>query len=83
MSDYRDLYAHWRDSGRTPKFYLIDARGALPILLVVLHIKLWTLGLMALVVLFLIGLEYYRMPIPVFLRVVRNALVGKRKVIYL
>jgi hypothetical protein len=78
-----DLYAHWRDSGRIPRLWLIDARGSLTILLVLLHMRVWTFSLMFFVILFLIGLQYYRMPIPVFFRVVLGALVGKRKVIYL
>ena len=78
-----DLYAHWRDSGRTPRLYMIDARGALPILLVLLHMRVWTFFLMILVIIFLSVLQYYRWPIPVYFRVVIGALVGKRKVIYL
>ena len=78
-----DLYAHWRDSGRVPRLYVIDARGALPILLVLLHMRLWTFSLMILIIIFLIFLQYYRLPLPVFFRVVVGVLMGKRKVIYL
>ena len=78
-----DLYAHWRDSGRIPKLYMIDARGALPILLVLLHMRVWTFLLMICVIIFLMILQYYRWPIPVFFRVAVGFLVGKRKVIYL
>ena len=78
-----DLYAHWRDTGRTPRLYIIDARGALPILLVLLHMRLWTFSLMILVIIFLICLQYYRLPIPVFFRVLIGTIAGKRKVIYL
>ena len=78
-----DLYAHWRDSGRVPKLYMIDARGALPILLVLLHMRVWTFLLMICVIIFLSILQYYRLPIPVFFRLVIGAIAGKRKVIYL
>ncbi len=78
-----DLYAHWRDSGRIPKLYMIDARGALPILLVLLHMRVWTFLLMILIIAFLAILQYYRWPIPVFFRVALGFLMGKRKVIYL
>lgn len=83
MRKFQDVYAHWRDSGRQPKFWLVDARASLFILLVLLHIRLWTVALMIIVFLFLALLEYYKLPLPVFLRLVRSSLMGKRKVIYL
>ncbi|NCX93305.1 MAG: hypothetical protein EBX40_01350 [Gammaproteobacteria bacterium] len=82
MSNAQNIYAHWRDSGRTPKFFIIDAKASLFILLLLLHIRLWTFLLTIAVLLFLACLEYYKLPLMVFLRVVCNAIVGKKKVIY-
>mgnify|MGYP006327536373 FL=1 len=43
------IEAHWRDSARIPRFFLIDARAAFPLLLFLLHIRVWSF-LLALVV---------------------------------
>ena len=34
--------AHWRDTGRRPRFGPIDYRAALPLLLFLMHIEVWT-----------------------------------------
>ena len=34
--------AHWRDSARSARFFLVDARAAFPIFLFLMHIRLWT-----------------------------------------
>ena len=36
---------HWRDSMRSARFFALDARAAFPFLLVLLHIRWWTLAL--------------------------------------
>ena len=83
MARHQDVYAHWRDSGRQPKFWIVDARASLFVLLVVLHLRFWTVGLAIVVFLFLALLEYYKLPLGVFIRLVRTKLTGKRKVIFL
>jgi intracellular multiplication protein IcmT len=34
---------HWRNSMRSARFFAFDSRAAVPILLVLVHIRLWTL----------------------------------------
>jgi intracellular multiplication protein IcmT len=39
--------AHWRDSARSARFLMVDARAAFPIFLFLMHIRIWT-GLLVL-----------------------------------
>ena len=72
--------AHWRDSARNPRFFLVDARAAFPLLLFVLHVRLWSF-LLALGTMAFFGLlERYGFSLTVFLRWMRNVLAGSRKV---
>lgn len=74
-----NIIAHWRDSGRTPRFFGIDARSTFPLLLFLVHIKLWTF-ILALSATLLFGIiERYGFSASVFLRILRNLLAGKRK----
>lgn len=72
--------AHWRDSARQPRFFLIDARAAFPLLLFLLHIKLWSLVLAVATMTFFGLLERYGFSLTVFLRWLRSLLAGPRKV---
>lgn len=72
--------AHWRDSARQPRFFLIDARAAFPLLLFLLHITLWTFFLAVGVMVFFGMLERYGFSLTVFLRWLRSTLAGPRKV---
>ena len=72
--------AHWRDSARQPRFFLIDARAAFPLLLFLLHIKLWSFILAVATMAFFGLLERYGFSLIVFLRWLRSLLAGSRKV---
>jgi intracellular multiplication protein IcmT len=72
--------AHWRDSARTPRFFLIDARAAFPLLLFLIHIRLWSFLLALAAMAFFALLEHYGFSVPVFWRWLRNVLAGPRKV---
>ncbi|PIQ44135.1 MAG: phosphoesterase [Gammaproteobacteria bacterium CG11_big_fil_rev_8_21_14_0_20_46_22] len=72
--------AHWRDSARAARFFMIDARAAFPLLLFLLHIKLWTFVLAVIATLFFGILERYGFTLVVFWRWFRTSLVGRRKV---
>ena len=74
-----DHMAHWRDSARPARFFLVDYRAAFPLLLFLLHIKLWTLGLAAFAMFVFAALEHYGFTVPVFLRLFRGWLAGPRK----
>lgn len=71
---------HWRDSARSPRFFIIDARAAFPLLLFLLHIRIWSFVLAVVVMLFFGLLERYGFTLTVFLRWFRSLLAGPRKV---
>lgn len=70
---------HWRDSARNARFFMVDARAAFPLLLFLLHIRLWTLSLALLAVTFFALLERFGFTVPIFIRWVRALLGGNYK----
>jgi intracellular multiplication protein IcmT len=71
--------AHWRDSARIPRFFFIDARASFPLLLFLLHIRIWSFVLAILAMAFFALLERYGFSVTVFLRWIRSILAGPRK----
>ena len=68
--------AHWRDSARSPRFFLVDARAAFPVFLFLMHIKMWT-GILALVSMIFFGIiEHFGFSVPIFFRWLRSFLAG-------
>jgi intracellular multiplication protein IcmT len=72
--------ASWRDSARNPRFFVIDAYAALPLILFLVHIKMWTFYIALATVIFFGVLERFKFTIPVFLRWARSFLAGKVRV---
>lgn len=72
--------AHWRDSARYPRFFIIDARAAFPVLLALIHIRLWTMILAVSAMVFFAILHRYGFTVAVFGRWFVSLLAGKRKV---
>ena len=71
--------AHWRDSARDPRFFMVDARAAFPIFFFLMHIRLWT-GILVIVSAVFFGiLEHYGFTLPVFLRWLRLFFAGPVK----
>ena len=71
--------AHWRDSARTTRFFMVDARAAFPVFIFLMHIRLWT-GLLVLVsAVFFAVIEHYGFTVPVFLRWLRGFFAGSIK----
>lgn len=70
---------HWRDSARIPRFYMVDGRAAFPMLLFLLHIRLWTFIVAVIATAFFTILERYGYTIGVFLRRLRCILAGRVK----
>ncbi|MGL5741197.1 MAG: IcmT/TraK family protein [Legionella sp.] len=71
--------AHWRDSARSARFFIVDARAAFPIFLFLMHIRIWT-GVLVLVSAVFFGIiEHYGFTVPVFLRWTRGFLAGNHK----
>jgi intracellular multiplication protein IcmT len=73
--------AHWRDSARNAKFFFIDANAAFPLILFLIHIKLWTFILAVVIMTFFTLLGHYGYTTWVFLRILKNTLAGPRKVV--
>ena len=71
--------AHWRDSARPAKFFFIDAKAAFPVILFLMHIKLWTFIVAMVVMIFFTVLSRFGYSVEVFLRIFRSALSGPRK----
>lgn len=72
--------AHWRDSARAARFFIIDYRAAFPLLLLLLHIQWWTFFTAILTTIALALLERYGFTVTVFLRWLRSTLAGPRKI---
>lgn len=71
--------AHWRDSARSARFFMVDARAAFPIFFFLMHIRVWT-GILVLVSAVFFGiLEHYGFTLPVFLRWLRLFFAGSVK----
>jgi len=71
--------AHWRDSARTPMFFMIDARSAMPLVLFLLHIRLWTFFLSLCICIFFMVLNRFGFTLPVFVRWLRSFLAGNNR----
>lgn len=68
--------AHWRDSARSTRFFMIDARAAFAIVLFLLHIKIWTGIVVIISSSFFAILERYGFSVPVFFRWMRVFFAG-------
>ena len=68
--------AHWRDSARTPMFFVIDAYSAIPLFVFLLHIRLWTFILACSVCAFFMILNKFGFSMPVFFRWLRAFFAG-------
>jgi len=38
----RDAATHWRDASRNPKFFMLEAPAAFPLVIFLLHIRWWS-----------------------------------------
>ncbi len=71
--------AHWRDSARSPRFFLVDARAAFPVFLFLIHIRMWTAILVIISAIFFGILEHFGFTVPVFFRWLRTLVAGEVK----
>ena len=68
--------SHWRDASRNPRFFVIDAVAAIPLIVMLLHIRMWTFLLALGTMIFFGILEKFKFTIPVFFRWLRALLAG-------
>ena len=72
--------AHWRDSARSVRLWMVDFRACFPLLLFLFHIRLWTFFLAVVITIFFGALERYGFSVAVFGRWLRSFIAGPRKV---
>jgi intracellular multiplication protein IcmT len=72
--------AHWRDSARSVRLFFLDFRACFPLLILMLHIRLWTFILALIATVFFASLERYGFTLMVFLRWFRAFIAGNRKI---
>lgn len=70
---------HWRDTARVPKFFVVDARAAFPLVLFLLNIAIWTFILATTCMLFFAMIERFGFTVQVFFRWIRSFLAGPIK----
>lgn len=74
-----DASAHWRDSARNARFFIVDAYAAFPLVLVLVHMRLWTFMTAIIVMAFFMVLERFKFTVPVFIRWTKSTLAGPIK----
>lgn len=72
--------AHWRDSARNVRLWVVDFRACFPLLLFLFHIRLWTFVTALVITVFFGALERYGFTVAVFGRWLRSFIAGPRKV---
>jgi intracellular multiplication protein IcmT len=72
--------AHWRDSARNVRLWVVDFRACFPLLLFLFHIRLWTFISALLITGFFAALERYGFSVGVFGRWLRSYIAGPRKI---
>lgn len=71
--------AHWRDSARSARFFIFDAKAVFPMFLFLIHITLWTFIIAIIATLFFTSLNRFGFTVEVFLRWLRSLIAGPRK----
>ena len=74
--------SHWRDAARTPRFFFVDAFAAFPLVLMLLHIRMWTFLVAIGAMTFFMILERFKFTLPVFRRWVKTTLAGPIRTAY-
>ena len=71
--------AHWRDTYRTPRLFMIDARAAIPLLASALHVAWWTILPSVLTLALFFWLERIGLDLPSALRALRSTFAGNQR----
>lgn len=70
---------HWRNTMKTVRFFQFDARAGLFVALLLVHFRLWTLGLLVTVLCVFYLLERKGLSFPAALRSLRVWLIGTKR----
>ena len=71
--------AHWRDSARVTRFFLIDSSASFPLLFFLVHITWWTFACALAATVFFATIARFGFTVPVFFRWLRLTMAGPRK----
>ena len=80
MREYVRPDASWRDSARPAQFFIFGSSAMFPFVFFLLHIRWWTFVVAVVVMLFLSVIQRYGFTVPVFVRWLRTAIAGPRKI---
>lgn len=72
--------AHWRDSSRSVRFFIVDYRALFPLLILIFLPRLWTFAFAMVSIIFFMILERYGFTVTVFIRLIRGFFAGPYKV---
>ncbi len=72
--------AHWRDSARNVRMWIVDFRACFPLLIFLFHITWVTFGLAIVAMVFFTILEHFGFTVEVFARWLRSYIAGPRKI---
>lgn len=70
---------HWRNTQKTVRFFQFDARAGLFVGLLLVHFRLWTLGLLVTMLFVFYVLERKGLSFPAALRALRVWLIGTKR----
>jgi intracellular multiplication protein IcmT len=70
---------HWRNTQKTVRFFIFDARAGFFVVLVLVHARLWTLCLAILVMMIFWAFERKSLSFPAALRAIRVWLIGPKR----
>ncbi|MDF1654744.1 MAG: IcmT/TraK family protein [Coxiellaceae bacterium] len=71
--------AHWRDSARSIRFFMLDGKSVFPLILVLIYPRLWTVIVAVIATIFFSLLNRYGLTVNIFYRWFRNKAAGNRK----
>lgn len=71
--------AHWRDSARVARFFIVDARAVFPVFIFLIHIRYYTAFLVLISAVFFGIVEHLGFTMPVFFRWFRGLMAGPVK----
>lgn len=76
MTEVVDSTWHWRNTMKTVRFFKFDARAGLFVIVVLVHMRIWTFGALILVLMLFSLLERKGLSFPAAIRALRAWLVG-------
>lgn len=68
--------AHWRDTFKPARFFFLDARAGIPIVVTLLHVRVWTVVLTVVIVSIFVFLERRGLSVPSAFRAFRAWIIG-------